>query len=344
MTEQPPGSAASRLRDWPTAMGSWTLVLAGLYLAMRESYLLFHSLAELFSIVVGCSTFVVIWSARSMGPNPYLQLLGISYLFVAGLDLLHTMAYKGMGVFHGVDANLPTQLWISARYMEGLSFLGASLLAHLALPFGRIFFWYSLATAAIIGWIFSLKSFPDCFVEGQGLTAFKISSEYLISGILLVSAFNMRRRNVGLEPRVVRWLVAAMLITEASEMSLTLYRDVYGFFNMLGHYTKILSFFLIFKAVVQTAVVSPHETIFTDLKASQEALARERDHLKKALAEVKTLQSLLPICSHCKKVRDDKGYWRQIEEYITAHSHTKFTHGICPECLARHYPDYQVED
>jgi PAS domain S-box-containing protein len=62
--------------------------------------------------------------------------------------------------------------------------------------------------------------------------------------------------------------------------------------------------------------------------------------LKKALAEVKVLSGLLPICSFCKKVRDDQGYWKQIESYITEHSELFFTHGLCPDCLAHHYPEY----
>jgi len=54
---------------------------------------------------------------------------------------------------------------------------------------------------------------------------------------------------------------------------------------------------------------------------------------------VKTLRGLLPICSYCKKIRDDKGYWKQIEVYIAANSQADFSHGLCPECGLEHYPD-----
>jgi hypothetical protein len=60
--------------------------------------------------------------------------------------------------------------------------------------------------------------------------------------------------------------------------------------------------------------------------------------LQEALAQVKTLSGLLPMCASCKKIRDDQGYWRQVEEYIAAHTEAEFTHGICPECAARLYP------
>jgi transcriptional regulator with GAF, ATPase, and Fis domain len=64
--------------------------------------------------------------------------------------------------------------------------------------------------------------------------------------------------------------------------------------------------------------------------------------LNKALSEVKKLSGLLPICSHCKKIRDDKGYWNQIESYIHEHSDAVFSHGICQECAKKHYPDLDL--
>jgi hypothetical protein len=63
-------------------------------------------------------------------------------------------------------------------------------------------------------------------------------------------------------------------------------------------------------------------------------------NLQKALVEVKTLSGLLPICSSCKKIRDDEGYWQQIEEYIRDHSEADFTHGICNECVEELYPEF----
>jgi len=71
----------------------------------------------------------------------------------------------------------------------------------------------------------------------------------------------------------------------------------------------------------------------------------EREHLirelQAALAQVKTLSGLLPICSGCKKIRDDQGYWNRIETFISEHSDAQFSHGICPECTKKYFPDYK---
>lgn len=68
-------------------------------------------------------------------------------------------------------------------------------------------------------------------------------------------------------------------------------------------------------------------------------LELERNSLKEALANVKQLSGLLPICANCKKIRDDKGYWQQVEGYVTDRSDVIFSHGLCPECVKKLYPD-----
>lgn len=73
---------------------------------------------------------------------------------------------------------------------------------------------------------------------------------------------------------------------------------------------------------------------------SLEKLVEERTRtLQKALDEIKTLAGILPICSFCKKIRDDQGYWNQVEDYVRKHSKAEFSHGFCPECAEKHYPD-----
>ena len=79
-------------------------------------------------------------------------------------------------------------------------------------------------------------------------------------------------------------------------------------------------------------------------KKAEEEKERLIRRLQKALDEVKTLSGMIPICANCKKVRDDKGYWDQIETYIHKHSNADFSHGICPECAKELYPDIDLEN
>ncbi|HSR36545.1 MAG TPA: PAS domain S-box protein, partial [Desulfurivibrionaceae bacterium] len=87
--------------------------------------------------------------------------------------------------------------------------------------------------------------------------------------------------------------------------------------------------------------------IFHDITARKQAEAEMTQlvgELQRSLAEVKTLSGLLPICSWCKKIRDDKGYWNQLESYISEHSGVDFSHGVCPECMRKHYPDLMGDE
>jgi PAS domain S-box-containing protein len=78
----------------------------------------------------------------------------------------------------------------------------------------------------------------------------------------------------------------------------------------------------------------------TDRKRAEEERERLIRELQEAMAKIKVLGGLLPICATCKKIRDDKGYWKQIEEYIADHSEAQFTHGICSECARKIHPDW----
>jgi len=77
--------------------------------------------------------------------------------------------------------------------------------------------------------------------------------------------------------------------------------------------------------------------------ALQDRLFSKILELRDALEQIKTLRGIVPICSSCKKIRDDKGYWSQVEAYISRHSDATFSHGICPDCLQRLYPDIANE-
>jgi sigma-B regulation protein RsbU (phosphoserine phosphatase) len=80
------------------------------------------------------------------------------------------------------------------------------------------------------------------------------------------------------------------------------------------------------------------------LQEKSERLATLNRELKEALEKIKTLEGIIPICCMCKNIRDDQGYWERIEEYISKHSDAVFSHGICPECAKKHYPDYDLDN
>jgi DNA repair exonuclease SbcCD ATPase subunit len=83
--------------------------------------------------------------------------------------------------------------------------------------------------------------------------------------------------------------------------------------------------------------------IMNELITVKRELQQKNAELEEALAQVKTLEGLLPICASCKNVRDDKGYWQTVESFVSSHSDATFTHGLCPACVRKLYPEYADE-
>lgn len=87
------------------------------------------------------------------------------------------------------------------------------------------------------------------------------------------------------------------------------------------------------------SVISSGEDI-TERKQAEKALKEKAEYLELANDKIQVLSGLLPICMHCKKIRDEEGYWSQVEAYITKHTDTHFSHAICEDCLKRYYPEF----
>ena len=102
----------------------------------------------------------------------------------------------------------------------------------------------------------------------------------------------------------------------------------------------------VFNVEISTSFMSTENKFIAFIRdiSKRKKIQEEREklirQLQSALAEVKTLRGIIPICASCKKIRDDKGYWNQIELYIKNHSEAEFSHGICPECAKKLYPDF----
>lgn len=255
-------------------------LLFALFLASRYNYLLFHSLAELFSIIVAFGIFMIFWNSRHLQENSYFLFIGIAYLFVGSLDLIHTLGYTGMNVFQGYNTNLPTQLWIASRYLEALSLLVALFFIKRKLKIFPVFFIYIIIFSLILCSIFFWKNFPDGFIEGSGLTPFKKTSEYIISLMLLATIILLFRKRSTFDRNVFRLLIYSISLTIASELSFTFYIHAYGFSNLIGHYFKIISFYLIYRAIIVTGLMRPYSLLFRNLKVSEEALRESEQRIK----------------------------------------------------------------
>lgn len=231
-----------------------------------HSYLLFHITSELFAMVVAFSIFTFAWNSRNHIKDGGLVIIAAGFLMVGVVDLIHTLAYKGMNLFAD-DTNLATELWIVGRYLAATTFLISTFFIGKPVRDYVTMCGFVIVTFVLVAMVFT-GVFPDCFVEGEGLTTFKIASEYLVMAILAVALVRFRRSILVGEIRASVIISIAVMIV--SELFFTLYLDPYGATNIIGHILKVISYYLLFRATVEAGLNRPMHMLYTNLKNSED--------------------------------------------------------------------------
>ncbi|RJP32804.1 MAG: PAS domain S-box protein [Candidatus Omnitrophota bacterium] len=261
----------------------------GLLLVYQHNFLLFHSLVEMFNVIVAWSVFLVVWNTRRFLRNQALIFLGIAYLYVGFLDLLHLLCFPGMGVFPSVRAvEVTMQLWTAGRTIESVSLLAFTLFMGRRIHFPTVFLAYTGMIVLIVCFIFLWEWFPLCYVEGKGLTAFKLVSQYGICLILGLTLIVLRRKQPLFNPDIHRIIQMAVVASIAAEFMMTLSIDANEQAFVIGHFLKLVSFFLIYLALIRSGLMKPYSLLFQELKDRETELVESEERFR-------TLSLLSPV-------------------------------------------------
>ncbi len=269
----------------------WITIIILLYLISLSNYLLFHTVIELFSVYFAYVIFLIVWKSRSRLENRYLIVLGVGSFFAGSFNFLSTLAFHGMGVFPGFDTNLTVQLRIVASFLESTSFLVAPLFLtrtgenherDVKTRGSDIFAWkvflvYTVITVTCLVSIFFFQNFPDFYLQSSGFTQFKVTSGYLISFMLLCSLFLLYMVRDRFEEKVFSLLTISIVLTIFAELCFTFYSQIDESLGVIGLFLKLLSFYLIYKAIVDIGFEEPCSLLFRELKY------REEDFRQKAV-------------------------------------------------------------
>lgn len=265
MIEKQDSSSLLSLKLWsPAIIASCFLIIVAQY-----SFLTFHTLAELFAIIVSFVMFAFAWTTRYFIQNSFLLFLACGYFWIGSLDLLHTLTYKGMNLLVHDHGNTAINFWIGTRYFEACVLLFAPLAAGKKINAGLLFSSFAVISLMISALVFSGR-FPTTFIEGQGLTTFKIYSEYFIDLILLVALFHLFKTKESIPQRERHLIAVSIVLTMLAELAFTFYVSVYGLSNLIGHLFKLASFWLIFNAIISSNLKKP----YADLQRSENRFRR----------------------------------------------------------------------
>ena len=256
-----------------------------LYFVSRSNYLLFHAIAEIYSIIIAAGIFFVSWNSRTHSRNHNLIFLGISYVFVAIIDFFHVLSYKGMNIFtdYSFYAN---QLWICARMMESMSLLLFVLfgLRKIRIIFSLVFAFYSTVTSLCLLSVFIWKIFPICFIQETGQTPFKIINEYIIIFILALSLLLIIITRTVYDRKLFIQITWSIIFTIISEFCFTIYTDNYGITNVIGHLFKVLSFYLIYQSIIVNTLKRPFDILYRELNDTKAILETAMDQSSAGIA------------------------------------------------------------
>lgn len=282
-----------------TTLILWVAALTALLLAGRVNFPFFHIIVELFSIIVACGIFIISWHTRHLHEDAFFTFLGVSTLSVAIIDLFHTLTYKGMAVMPQNGAPVATQLWIAGRFLQAVTILLAFFFLRRKLRDTRLLVTFLFVTTLLSSTIFVWKIFPDCYVEGFGLTRFKIVSEYLIIFMFGAALYLLRRKWQAFDSQVAHYLAASFGLFMISELAFTSYVGVFDWTNQLGHILKVAGYYCLYRGVVVIGLTRPFDLLFRRLKEINTTLEErvreevERNREKDAMLVQKDRQAAL---------------------------------------------------
>jgi PAS domain S-box-containing protein len=246
-----------------------------------SSYLVFHNVAEFFSVMVSFSIFGLGWYAYDQNRDRHSLFLSVAFLAIGLMDFMHTLGYAGMPPL--ITPNVPnkaTQFWIGVRFFSAVVFIVSAFvtpdtrsrwLSKTSLLAAALAF----SSAVFVAVIIFPEYVPVAFAEGVGLTPFKKNSEYVIILLFAVATVMYWRRLLRTGDRLIYYYLSAFVLCIFSELAFTLYKSAFDTYNMLGHLYKVIAFWLIYKGIFVASVRKPYE----ELLVTNDQLRQNRNML-----------------------------------------------------------------
>lgn len=269
-----------------------------------ESFVVFHNITEIFSIIVSFSIFGLGYSSYSQSRNTQTYFLSIGFLVIGLIDFMHTLGYKGMPDFVTPNSgNKSTQFWIISRFITSLVFILAIYIKpnrRFSSFRGNLYIFVALLIVGIVYQLVIFKShlIPDTYIHGVGLTQFKKNAELVIMFMLVVAIVLYSFSKSLHSDKQRKYFLGAFIICFFSELVFAVYTSVFDVFNVLGHIYKVVAFQFIYKAVFVSAINEPYEKLIHSNELLSKEILENEEYAKVIQKSLKEKENLIGEIFH----------------------------------------------
>ncbi len=268
-----------------------------------DYHLLFHTSAELFASIVSFGLFFVAINISKVSENNFIVLLGVGYFFVGIIDVFHIFTYTGVSIIYERGSQSAfEQLWIAGRYMTAFTLLGSTLLLLRNVKKFRIiviFFFYFIACLLVLASILYFGIFPDCYVEGAGMTIFTIASELIVSVVYILVAFLYFKLRKNMDSTLFFFMEAHLLTMAMYDMLFVSLSVPDGWRNNLAHILRVVSFFFLYKALFESGLRRPFTALYKKVDNMSPEQVKAGSYPKKPQHQRKMIEEMLARNNQC---------------------------------------------
>ncbi len=270
---------------------------------------LFHTLIELVAIGIAFMSFVVAWNTFSLLRNRFSLILGIGYFWVGAVDLFHTLSFKQVVDIGPLQAGATIEFWIAGRLLEALVLLFAPVLLVKNVRPKYLFYACGIYVITAFVMIYS-ERFPAMIRPGEGLTEVKIFSEYAIIVLLMLASAVFHYYREQFETATRQLIYLSIAFTIFAELSFTLYVGFDDAALVVGHVFKLLSFWLIYRLLIESALLKPISSLDKVVRSydsvdEQTVIIDQNGYVQYANTAVRDRSNQALVGAHCHEVLHD---------------------------------------
>lgn len=247
----------------------------------------FHTLTEIFTVIIGFSAFIIALNTYEISQNSYLTFLGIVFGFVSIFELLHILTYMGIDILEMRSLNITLMLSAIARLLLSISLLASFLFYKRKLSITLCITAYSFITALLIGGLLylsiSLPQYIKVLCSAEAFKYMELLASLLSMAALIMLLINRRNSN----SRVYKYMLRSLLSSIAADVMLIMNSSTNDIIGIGAHIFKFIAFFCIYKAVIQNTLKNPVDSIFYELDKMKNELAEKNYEISKTNEELK---------------------------------------------------------